>query len=61
MLELYKAGENMLAKGGAISDFLDDAATIEKVGRARFVPEDEFPAYQAEYNKMLETAFRAKA
>ncbi len=61
MLELYKAGEQMLAKGGAITDFLDDAATIEKVGRARFVPEDEFPAYQAEYMKMLETSFRAKA
>ncbi len=61
MLELYKAGDNMLAKGGAITDFLDDAATIEKVGRARFVPEDEFPAYQAEYMKMLETSFRAKA
>ncbi len=61
MLELYKAGDAMLSKGGAITDFLDDAATIEKVGRARFVPEDEFPAYQAEYMKMLETSFRAKA
>jgi V/A-type H+/Na+-transporting ATPase subunit A len=57
MLELYKAGDAMLAKGGAISDFLDDAETIEKVGRARFVPENEFAAYQAEYMKMLETAF----
>jgi V/A-type H+/Na+-transporting ATPase subunit A len=57
MLELYKAGDAMLAKGGAISDFLDDAETIEKVGRARFVPENEFAAYQAEYMKLLETAF----
>ena len=61
MLELYKAGDAMLQKGGAISDFLEDTATIEKVGRARFVPENEFPAYQAEYMKMLETSFKAKA
>ena len=61
MLELYKAGDKMLKNGGAITDFLDDAAVIEKVGRARFVPEADFPAYKGEYMTMLETAFRAKA
>jgi V/A-type H+-transporting ATPase subunit A len=61
MTALNKAGEAMLHKGGSINDFLNDAATLEKVGRARFVPENEFQAYHAEYTKSLETAFKATA
>jgi V/A-type H+/Na+-transporting ATPase subunit A len=61
MIALNKAGEAMLKNGGSINDFLNDANTLEKVGRARFVPEGEFKAYQADYTKSLETAFKAVA
>jgi V/A-type H+/Na+-transporting ATPase subunit A len=61
MTALNRTGEAMLHKGGSINDFLNDANTLEKVGRARFVPENEFPAYMADYMKSLETAFKATA
>ena len=61
MTALNKAGEAMLKNGGSINDFLNDADTLEKVGRARFVPENEFQAYKADYTKSLETAFKATA
>jgi V/A-type H+/Na+-transporting ATPase subunit A len=61
MTALNKTGEAMLKNGGSINDFLNDANTLEKVGRARFVPENEFPAYMADYMKSLETAFKATA
>ena len=61
MTALNKAGEAMLKNGGSINDFLNDADTLEKVGRARFVPENEFQAYTADYTKSLETAFKATA
>ena len=61
MTALNKTGEAMLKNGGSINDFLNDANTLEKVGRARFVPENEFAAYMADYMKSLETAFKATA
>jgi len=52
----YKQGEVALSKGATISDFLSDPV-IEKIGRARYVPESEFPAYKAEFDQMIKTAF----
>jgi V/A-type H+/Na+-transporting ATPase subunit A len=60
MVALNKAGEEMLARGGSINDFLGDADTLEKVGRARYVPEAEFAQYHKEYTASLKDAFRAK-
>jgi V/A-type H+-transporting ATPase subunit A len=56
IIAAYKQGELALAKGATISDFLNDPV-IEKIGRARYVPEAEFPAYKAEFDQMIKTAF----
>ncbi|NJK43172.1 MAG: V-type ATP synthase subunit A [Pleurocapsa sp. SU_196_0] len=61
ILALQKAGRTMLNKGGTIGDFLGAAETLEKVGRARFVPENEFDAYKADFIKSLEAGFTVKA
>jgi V/A-type H+/Na+-transporting ATPase subunit A len=61
ILALQKAGRAMLAKGGTIGDFLGAAETLEKIGRARFVPENEFDAYKADFIKSLEAGFAVKA
>jgi V/A-type H+-transporting ATPase subunit A len=56
IIAAYKQGEVALTRGGSISDFLTDPV-IEKIGRARYVPEAEFPAYRAEFDQMIKTAF----
>jgi V/A-type H+/Na+-transporting ATPase subunit A len=56
VLSAYKQGEIALTKGGTTNDFLSDPA-IEKIGRARYVPEGEFAKYKAEYDTMIEGAF----
>ncbi len=60
IVALYKKGEEALSKGASINDFLGDPV-IEKVGRARYVPESEFPQYKADYEKALQSAFAVKA
>ncbi|MCL6569915.1 MAG: V-type ATP synthase subunit A, partial [Meiothermus silvanus] len=59
-VNLYKTAEAALQRGATIADFLSDPV-IEKMGRARYVPEAEFPAYKAEFDKALEGAFKVKA
>jgi V/A-type H+-transporting ATPase subunit A len=56
IIAAYKQGEVALSRGATISDFLSDPV-IEKIGRARYVPETEFPAYKAEFDKMIKAAF----
>lgn len=56
IISMYRQGEAALAKGGTIADFLSDPV-IEKMGRARYVPENEFPAYKAEFDAQLKNAF----
>lgn len=56
IIAAYKQGEVALTRGGTISDFLTDPV-IEKIGRARYVLEAEFPAYKAEFESMINTAF----
>ncbi len=56
VLAAYKQGDVALSKGGTIQDFLSDPA-IEKIGRARYVSEGDFPAYKAEYDAMIAHAF----
>jgi V/A-type H+-transporting ATPase subunit A len=61
ILALQVAGKAMLAKGGSIQDFLSSTEMLEKVGRARFVPENEFEAYKTEFIKSMDTVFAVKA
>ncbi|MDX2007643.1 MAG: V-type ATP synthase subunit A [Meiothermus sp.] len=56
IIAAYRQGEVALSKGGTISDFLSDPV-IEKIGRARYVPENEFPAYKAEFDAAIKSAF----
>ena len=56
IISAYKQGETALSKGAGVSEFLSDPA-IEKIGRARYVPEGEFAAYKAEFDAMIKTAF----
>lgn len=56
IVALYNRAAEALSKGASISDFLTDPV-IEKVGRARYVPEDEFPRYKADYESQLKGAF----
>ena len=56
IISMYKQGEAALAKGGSIADFLNDPV-IEKMGRARYVPENEFAAYKADFDGAIKTAF----
>lgn len=56
IVAMYRQGEQALAKGATISDFLSDP-TIEKMGRARYVPEADFPAYKADFDAQLKNAF----
>jgi V/A-type H+-transporting ATPase subunit A len=56
ILALYKQGEAALARGATIADFLSDPI-IEKMGRARYVPEADFPAYKAEFDAQVQHAF----
>ena len=60
IVSLYRTAEAALQRGATIADFLSDPV-IEKMGRARYVPEAEFPAYKAEFDKALEGAFKVKA
>ncbi|HEU4740326.1 MAG TPA: V-type ATP synthase subunit A [Meiothermus sp.] len=60
IVSLYRTAEAALQRGATIADFLSDSV-IEKMGRARYVPEAEFPAYKAEFDKALESAFKVKA
>jgi V/A-type H+-transporting ATPase subunit A len=56
IVALYNRAAEALSKGASISDFLTDPV-IEKVGRARYVPEEEFPKYKADYESQLKGAF----
>jgi V/A-type H+-transporting ATPase subunit A len=60
IVAMYKQGETALAKGGSIADFLGDPV-IEKMGRARYVPENEFKAYKAEFDGAIKSAFMGSA
>jgi V/A-type H+/Na+-transporting ATPase subunit A len=61
ILALQVAGKAMLTKGGGIQDFLSSTEMLEKIGRARFVPENEFEAYKTEFIKSMDTVFAVKA
>jgi V/A-type H+-transporting ATPase subunit A len=55
ILALARKGAEALSRGATIQDFLGDPV-IEKLGRARYVPEEEFEAYKAEFDRALEQA-----
>lgn len=56
VIAAYKQGEVALSRGATIADFLGDPI-IEKLGRARYVPENEFAAYKADFDAAIKTAF----
>jgi len=60
MIRFYEEGRNALAAGATVDEILS-SPVIEKINRARYVPEDEFPAYRDETLAQLDGAFRVAA
>ncbi len=60
ILEFYKAAEAAIQAGTPIEEIIG-LPVIEKIARARYVPEDEFPAYLEEVLKEIDQALKATA
>jgi len=60
MLKLYDRAREALASGATVDDLLGDPV-IEKVNRARYVAEDEFPAYRDQIIAQLDESFAVPA
>jgi V/A-type H+-transporting ATPase subunit A len=60
MLKLYDRAREALTSGATIDDLLKDDV-IEKVNRARYVAEDEFPAYRDQVLAQLDESFAVPA
>ncbi len=60
MTSFYDVAEKAVVAGATIEDILSNPVT-EKINRARYTPEDEFEAYQANVMKELESAFAVAA
>ena len=60
MLKLYDRAREALSSGATIDELLGDAV-IEKVNRARYVAEDEFPAYRDQVLAQLDESFAVPA
>jgi V/A-type H+-transporting ATPase subunit A len=60
MLKLYDRAREALSSGATIDELLGDPV-IEKVNRARYVAEDEFPAYRDQVLAQLDESFAVPA
>jgi V/A-type H+/Na+-transporting ATPase subunit A len=60
MLKYYDEARASLEGGGTIDEVLRSPVT-ERINRARYVPEDEFPAYRDDVIRQLDGAFAAAA
>ena len=60
MLKLYDKARDALSGGATVDDILGDGV-IEKVNRARYVSEDEFPAYRDQVISELDDSFAVPA
>ena len=60
MIKFNDTARSAIEKGATIDDILGDEV-IEKINRARYVPEDEFDAYKDEALEQLDNAFAVAA
>ena len=60
MIKFNDTARAAIEKGATIDDILGDEV-IEKINRARYVPEDEFDAYKDEALEQLDNAFAVAA
>ncbi len=60
ILELYEAASEAIQAGVTIDEIIQHPV-IEKIARARYVPEDEFAAYKDEVLAEIKSAFKAAA
>ncbi|HZW98697.1 MAG TPA: V-type ATP synthase subunit A [Trueperaceae bacterium] len=60
MIKLYDVAREALESGATVDDVLKNPV-IEKISRSRYVPEDEFPAYQQDVMSELEKGFAVPA
>jgi V/A-type H+-transporting ATPase subunit A len=60
MLKFYEEGRSALAAGATVDDILGNPV-IEKINRARYVPEEEFGAYRDSTVGELDKGFRVAA
>src|SRR5690606_32754595 len=60
MISLYDQARSALESGATVDDVLKNPV-IEKISRSRYVPEDEFPAYQQDVMTELEKGFAVAA
>ncbi len=60
MIKLYDVARAALESGATVDDVLKNPV-IEKISRSRYVPEDEFPAYQQDVMTELEKGFAVTA
>ena len=60
MIKLYDVAREALESGATVDDVLKNPV-IEKISRSRYVPEDEFPAYQQDVMAELEKGFAVPA
>ena len=60
MIKFNDTARSAIEKGATVDDILNDDV-IEKINRARYVPEDEFDAYKEETLEQLDNAFAVAA
>ena len=60
ILAFYKEAEAAIKRGVSIDEILQ-LPVVERIGRARYVSEEEFPAYFEEAMKEIQGAFKALA
>jgi len=60
MLKLYDKAREAVSSGATVEELLGDPV-IEKVNRARYVSEDEFPAYRDQIIAQLDESFAVPA
>jgi V/A-type H+-transporting ATPase subunit A len=60
ILTLYKEAEAAIRRGVSIDEILA-LPVVERIGRARYVSEEEFPRYFEEAMREIEGAFKALA
>src|SRR5690606_30649537 len=60
MMRLYEVAKEALDEGATVDDILKNPV-VEKINRARYVPEGEFPAYLAGIVQELDKGFAVAA
>ena len=60
MMKFYDVAKSALDEGATVDDILKNPV-VEKINRARYVPEDEFAAYLAGIVQELDKGFAVAA